>query len=493
MDTVVLRRSAVLLLPYLLLFTLTRSNALFYDTTQFAGEVPSWYYFNDFKYFLLPDYCDSGHPPGFGLYLALLWKVFGRTLEVSHGAMLPFLCLNVYQTVRMSILLFPGQRRNAWGLSILLLAQIPLLAQSTLVSPDIIVYGAGVWMLNAIWKRSPVSLAFAVLLVALTSIRGMSVAVCMFLMKWWYDHVTDSRTGGGRPVLKTGLKALIPFLPGGIIGLLYLTYHYIHKGWITPTPDTPWGYAFERVHGMQLLKHQAVLLWRILDIGSILSVSVAVLLIILYLFKRKLFVSREGQGLKLRSMLGLLLLLFIGTAWPLTLYEGLLTQRYLLFFTTMLIAVGYCLLVRWQVREAGKLALWAAMLAVQLSGSYWIYPPTLSLSWDCTLAHLPYYGLRREFLQYMEQQGIDRSSVVTEFPMQKSGAVIDYSSDTLRYAPLNETDPEKVTFLWYSNVCNGLLKKKDYFEANFTKLKYEKRGRVEMILYRRKQQPVTAW
>ena len=86
----------------------------------------------------------------------------------------------------------------------------------------------------------------------------------------------------------------------------------------------------------------------------------------------------------------------------------------------------------------------------------------------------------------MEQEGIDRSAVVTEFPMQKPGTVIDYTSDTLRYTPLNETDPEKVTLLWYSNVCNGLLKKKDYFEANFTKLKYEKRGRVEMILYRRK-------
>lgn len=481
MDTVVLRRSAVLLLPYLLLFAFTRSNALFYDTTQFAGEVPNWYYFNDFRYFLLPDHCDSGHPPGFGLYLALMWTMFGRTLEVSHAAMLPFLCLNVYQTVRMSILLFPGQRRNAWGLSILLLAQTPLLAQSTLVSPDIIVYGAGIWMLNAIWKRRPVSLAFAVLLVALVSIRGMSVAVCMFLIKWWYDHAKD-----GRPVLQTGLKALIPFLPGGITGLLYLAYHYIHKGWITPTPDTPWGYAFERVGGIQLLKHQAVLLWRILDIGNILSVWVAVLLIVLYLFKRKLLVVGEGQGLKLRSMLLLLLVLFICTAWPLTLYQGLLTQRYLLFFTTILITVGYCLLVRWRIRETGKLALWTAMLAMQLSGSYWIYPSTLSLSWDCTLAHLPYYDLRREFLQYMEQEGIDRSAVVTEFPMQKPGTVIDYTSDTLRYTPLNETDPEKVTLLWYSNVCNGLLKKKDYFEANFTKLKYEKRGRVEMILYRRK-------
>lgn len=485
MDTVILRRFAVLLLPYLLLLVITGSNALFYDTTQFAGEVPNWYYFNEFRYLLLPDTCDSGHPPGFGLYLALMWKMLGRTLWVSHWAMLPFICLNVYQTVRMGKLLFPGEHRYAWGLAILLLAQTPLLAQSTLVSPDIIVYGAAIWMLNSIWKKEQGFLMLAVLLVAVISIRGMSVAICMFLIKWWYDFRIQDPVKAKKSVFRTGWKALLPFLPGGIAGLLYLVYHYLSKGWITPTPDTPWGYAFEPVSGMQLLKHQVVLLWRILDVGNILSVISAVILIGCFRFKKDWFALEAYRDARFRSILGLVLLLFIFTAWPMTLYRGLLTQRYLLFLTTMIITAGYYLLARSVMPDGRKQALWAVMLLVQLSGSYWMYPATLSQSWDCTLSHLPYYELRKDFLHYMDSEGIDRSKIVTEFPMQKPGVVVDYAADTLSYTPLNETDMETVQWLWYSNVCNGLLKKKAYFDTHFTPVKYEKRGRVEMILYKR--------
>lgn len=482
MNATLLKRSLVLLLPYMVLLIVTQSNGLFYDTTQFAGDVPNWYYFNNFSTIVLPDLFDSGHPPGFGLYLAALWKLFGRTLEVSHWAMLPFLFLNAYQTVRFAHILFPNANRKAWGLSILLLTQTTLLAQSTLVSPDVIVYGAGLWMLNSVFRKDNTGLSLAVILVACISTRGMSIAFILFFVKWLYDFRTANTT-----VLTTGFKALLPFLAGGLVGAGYMLFHYQLKGWVVPTAGTPWGYAFEKVSGMELLKHQVVLLVRIVDLGNVLSVLLALALMVLYRFRTTQFDFASEAKQRLHMLMVLSLLLFVCTVFPLTLYKGLLSQRYLLFFTTVVIATGYSLLMHYKIQVKTQAILLMSMIVVQLSGSFWVYPKNLSLSWDCMLTHLPYYELRQDFIQYFEEHDIDRTAVVTEFPMHKSGQTIDYSADTLRYQVLNEVPLDSVEYLWYSNVCNALLKQKPYFEEHFTQLKYIKNGRVEMILYRRKK------
>ncbi|MEQ8562303.1 MAG: hypothetical protein RID18_12400, partial [Cytophagales bacterium] len=47
---------------------------------------------------LLPDNIDSGHIPAFGFYLAIWWKILGKTLWVSHLAILPFLLGIVWQS-----------------------------------------------------------------------------------------------------------------------------------------------------------------------------------------------------------------------------------------------------------------------------------------------------------------------------------------------------------------------------------------------------------
>ncbi|HXA01125.1 MAG TPA: hypothetical protein VNW99_04000, partial [Cytophagaceae bacterium] len=76
---------------YLSLTFFVSGNSFFWDTIQLGSSQAHWFYDNDFQYFFLPGNIDSGHPPLFGFYLAILWKFFGRTLEVSHFAMLPFL------------------------------------------------------------------------------------------------------------------------------------------------------------------------------------------------------------------------------------------------------------------------------------------------------------------------------------------------------------------------------------------------------------------
>ena len=87
---------------------------------------------NNFDSLLLPDRMDSGHIPSFGMYIAFFWKLFGRTLLVSHLAMLPFVLLLLWQTHKLVSYFFEGQLRGIAFLLILL--DTCLLGQLTLVS-----------------------------------------------------------------------------------------------------------------------------------------------------------------------------------------------------------------------------------------------------------------------------------------------------------------------------------------------------------------------
>jgi hypothetical protein len=126
---------AICVFVVLALFFSTMQNSFFWDTVQLGSKHASFYFEADFASLLLPENIDSGHIPFFGMYIALAWKIFGRSLLVSHLAMLPFVLGIVWQLYRVSNLFqirFPA-------LAVLLVALDPtLLAQITLVSPDVV-------------------------------------------------------------------------------------------------------------------------------------------------------------------------------------------------------------------------------------------------------------------------------------------------------------------------------------------------------------------
>ena len=64
-----------------------------------------------------------------------------------------------------------------------------------------------------------------------------------------------------------------------------------------------------------------------------------------------------------------------------------------------------------------------------LSGNFWVYPQPISTGWDSTLAHLPYYKLRNEMLQYIDNQGIKCSDVGTAFPNWRPSKLVDLTPD----------------------------------------------------------------
>ena len=82
---------APIILLYLVLNLLSLNYCYFWDNIQQISKEAHWYFITDFKSLLMPTQ-NSGseivatgyHPPLMGIMTAMLWKVFGYHLWVSH-------------------------------------------------------------------------------------------------------------------------------------------------------------------------------------------------------------------------------------------------------------------------------------------------------------------------------------------------------------------------------------------------------------------------
>lgn len=473
------RKKLVFLALYLALFFITCTNALFWDTMQFASFHPSWYYYNNFKYLWLPDTIDSGHPPFFGMYLAAVWKVLGRNLLATHLAMLPFVLLIVTQAVRLGDILFGKATLWSFLCTLVILSETALLGQVILASPDVVLMAGFLLALTAILAGNKAALATGIVLLSVISTRGMMCVAALFLFSIAYRWAERRRYPGLPGFL---LSELLPFLPGIILAVTYLVLHSTDKGWsgVSDNAVSAWAPAFSRVDTKGFVHNLLILCWRIIDLGKIMTVLVfAWLLIRKILLPGKLI--QPEQYPRLNSLLILMTTLFIIGALPLCFFTGLMGHRYLLPLTTVLAIAAVILVAGSRLRY--KKAIIAVMILVQLSGNFWVYPAGLSTGWDSTLAQMPYYPLREDFKEYIRKQGIPVQEISSQFPLWSSAYGIDLGTDTTRYADALKAQTK---YVWYANVCNSLQDSAAYYFRNFKVLKYEKKGQVEMALFERK-------
>jgi len=111
------------------------NDIFFWDTTQLASKHAHFFHERQLAFDFLPDSINSGHIPAFGYYLAIFWSIFGKSLMISHLAMLPFVLGIVYFFQKLVSLSFKGP---LYFLSLLVLLSDPtMVAQVGLVSPDL--------------------------------------------------------------------------------------------------------------------------------------------------------------------------------------------------------------------------------------------------------------------------------------------------------------------------------------------------------------------
>jgi hypothetical protein len=450
----------VLALLYVLLTFFCRSNIFFGDMVQFASRHPHFFLANQFQTIYLPNYLDSGHPPLFGIYIAFAWFLFGKSLLVSHFAMLPFLLLVAYQVPQLLSRWLSGY--NLLFSSLLVLLEPTLLAQATLVSPDIVLMAIFITSINLFLNKKYKTLALILIPLGLISLRGMMVLFASFCA------IILNNTFAQRKFNHHYFFTIaLVFLPSVIIATVWLWLHYQHTGWIGFHSDSPWASSFQQVSFAQMLKNALLFIWRLVDFGRITVWLLALFL----LFKLKF---AKQSNLKLSISIVVFILVFAAN----TLFaDGLVGHRYFLpiYFLTLVFVLKN---IAFAFPKNNKFA-FAMLFLSFLIGATFVYPSKIAMGWDATPAHLPYYSLRKDAITYLNNNNIPLQAVASGFPNLDSREILELNGDSSHFNSYSDTS---LKYILYSNVFNypdSLIDKIENTKAIY----YQKKGFVFIGVY----------
>lgn len=386
------------------------------------SKIATWYYENDFQKIVLPEQLDAGHPPLFPIYLASWWKIFGRTLFVSHMAMLPILLGIGYQILLLAKRYASG---NFLGLILLFFLLEPtLLAHSTLISADLFAVFFFFLGINSIFKRNNLLLSIAMSGLLLITLRGMLMGFSIFIFHGLIYIIKKERISW---------KLLLPYIAGAIPFICWIFYHHAETGWFISTESSNWKADRQSVGILLMLKNFAAVVRNYLDFGRVFLVAA------LIFFTVQIWRRRKDLPITLKEvyLLGVIpVLVFTITFIPLSNPIGprYFICSYLLISLLFLVTLNF--LYSYSIRFNRRI-LYGALIFL-ISGHFWIYPDYISKGWDCSLSTIAYYKARNQMNDYIRQVGIPFDWIGADFPYYDERytdlkpAETDFSSFDLR-------------------------------------------------------------
>lgn len=472
-DTRITRADLRLLLPFwalmLLWNILSWSSPFFWDNILNA-KIATWYLSTGFESLFVPESLDAGHPPFFSLYLAGIWSLLGKSLWVSHLAMLPFL-------LGAQTLLFKVAKgflpRQALPLAMALFFVEPcLLAQGGQVTPDMALLCFYLLALVGILEGRSWWVALGMLGMGMCSFRGilMFAAVGLTDLFWAWSQGQQLFTW----------KRLWPYVLAILALAAWLWGHSQAVGWMVSPPETTYGghRKFAGVGG--ILRNAGIIIWRLIDHGRVFLWALVAWGV------WRTWRHRRGGGKSQWMLLGVGLIPVLVLGGLFVLFTNPVGHRYFMVAYLLLGLIGVKIL--WSLKPRPRLLLGTFVTLGLASGHFWVYPEGIAKGWDATLAHLPYHAQNQAVRTWLDQQGIPRHDVCTAFPVLAADAFLDPADpDTTAFSPVDE-NMAQCNWVLYTNVANGFSDGQiDALKAgkDWEPIWKAKGGAVETILFLR--------
>ncbi len=445
----------------------SRYHIFFWDTISQASVRSHWFYEQGLRTLFLPPALDSGHPPLFNWYLAAGWSVFGRSLLTSHLLMLPFVCIVAWQLSRLIDYTRPTRPSTRW-LALVPLSDTTLIAQSSLVSTDMAMLACTLTALNALLRAQQRWLTLALIPLGLLSLRGLPAAAALALFGWFFWHFSANEEQ--HPSLR---QLFWPFFLAACVWTTWYVAHYLHVGWWLSTPNPRWTEHRHLTGLAGIMWNAGITAWRLIDYGRIGYW----LILLIWLLSHSRGTSLQWwlrQPLPLFAMC--FLLVHAIAMWPMS---NPITHRY--FLPILVVMPLWVAQLLWQhsSKRWGRIGLvW--LLALLLSGHYWVYPRGIAQGWDGTTAHWPWYELRTQMLAYIQDQGINWHEIGTRFPNAGPFDKLDLS-DRKEGIPL--VDWTQHRYVFYSNVMNDFSDEELAHLDTLPRLHQLQKGAICVVLY----------
>jgi hypothetical protein len=467
------RRDYRILIPACAFLTgyivLSMQNPFFWDNILQGSKHALWFYRNGLGSLMLPDVLDCGHIPFTGFYLAIIWKIFGWSLYISHLAMLPWvlgIAIQLWILVKKSL---PENLQLAGF--ILVLADPTLFSQLGMVSPDVILVFCFLLGVNSILNKNKLLLSLALAGLVLSSLRGIMLTAALFL----FDFLLYADSWSPKKIALRMIRLLPAWIPAGLLAGAYLGYHFFSKGWIGYQSGSPWADNYSRVSVLEFGRNFLILGWRFADFGRIFLWLTGIFLVIRY-FKLTIFLQ---DSFRTFTLLWGSLFLVLGPY--MILHRGLVNHRYLIPLFISFSILLLLLLSHAKLSSAWKKGISVFLVLALLSGNLWRYPDGIATGWDSTMAHWPWYKIRKEVHEYILSKQIIPETVGTDFPELVTFESAEPGTGTACFSPI---DTLSNRYIFWSNIMNNFPETTKYhLDNHWPKIEQWDRFGVRAILY----------
>lgn len=449
----------------------TMQNAFFWDKDIMDSRQANWFFQHGLS-LLPPQHLDPGHPPLMGWLLAIMWSFFGRSLITGHLMMLPFSIGLTWQLYRFLRIFIPNKQVLNAAL-LLVIIDTSLLTQITVVSGELILIFFFFLSANSIIYRKRIMLVFSLLGLCIINMRGMMSCAVIGIFHLYHEFIIINN----KLQLKKLVNISILYIPAFILASGYLFYHFFQRGWIIYDPiDSAWEGCYETVNLKGFLRNIIILIWRIIDYGRLFLWCIA------FWFFIRLLQKKWKTDKHVHLLFSLFLISLIVFSPGILIHKNLSGHRYLLpsliVFSSL---IAYLILKKSPEKKCMKFLYFIALIGL-LSGNFWVYPDRISQGWDATLAHLPYYNLRKKMIAYIDENNIPVNETGSGIPNAYPLKYIDLSDDEREF-PRKDFDKQK--YIFYSNIFNDFtdeelerLKNKWQVEMKYQTLQ------VKVVLYK---------
>lgn len=423
----------LILFVYLIFKIMFLNAGMFWDSITILSKPATFLFDQGIFNFHYPSEYDNGDPQLVPFYIALVWTFFGRTLLITHLAFLPISILILWQLYRLSSKLF--STKYAPYVFILLAIDPTIMSLTLGLYQDTFLILFSILFINALLEKNRTGMMIFMLLLCMVSRRGMLLTFGFMLANYINMIFLEKKT-----FWETLKQIFSSYLPAAIFVFLFVAWRLWLYGWFFTTNQTNTG---ELVSISGIARNLLILIRWFFDDGRIfLWIFFAYFIIKL---KNKTIFFKQNSLIVL--LFFVLLIVMMSVTLPLANPFG---ARYFVVIYSLFAIFFSKLIISTVSEKSGKRIL---LLAATLlfCGNFWLYPEKLSQSWDASLAHLPYFELRKQTIDYLQKNYIDFQTVGVGFPMYAQFSYIDINNDNKKFGNI---DFKKNKWIVYSNIFN---------------------------------------
>ena len=437
----------------------SRNFGVFWDNILFASKMGDALYKSGvFTWGSIPIELDPGHPPFLATILAIGWTLFGKSLHVSHWLMLPFV-FGLLCQINSFVSIFirdPLARVLAF---ILVIADPTLLSQLTLINHEIIILFFFLVALNGTLRNNNYQKVIGLAFLGIVSLRGMMLCAGIFMIDIVLHTIIERKSIKHFFTKQT----IIGYVLGSMPAIIYLVWRLVAKGWIISNPLEAFGNAWEFSSTLDFWKN---FLRNILSLGQQVTDFGRVIPLFFTCFTL-LYMRKKLSWTRVTP------LIIIAVFSPIVVYtmciliNSSMGHYYFLPSYLSIALLSFILIKEYKPKKF----IYVTLLGSLFLGNLIVYPDKFAQGWHSSLAHVPYWNLRKNAIAHMDVHNIPLSETASFFPNNTTIDNVDINGDMRSFNDFTATEE----FVFYSNVYNvsdedlALLDKKYSVVKTFSK------------------------